>query len=270
MQEENSQRASRKSNYIDGIYNYCDRWCERCPFTSRCRNFAFGRELERCHEKGEEFNEAFWDQLFDGEEPSRVASEFLVEDESEENALENDLDFTFGEFLDRELKQEQLEDHECAKRSWNYMMALDAWQKKTKLITFDEEGHIHVMSPEGAEVKGGKESLVGLDDAFEVVWWYHHFIHVKILRALSGLYIDKDYGDDFPRDYDGSAKIALIAIDRTLAAWRLIVDTLKNVEEAKKAFTQFLVSLAVLRKRVEETFPDARAFVRPGFDTENA
>jgi predicted protein tyrosine phosphatase len=22
--------------FIPGIYNYCDRWCERCPFTSRC------------------------------------------------------------------------------------------------------------------------------------------------------------------------------------------------------------------------------------------
>jgi len=22
--------------FISGIYNYCDRWCERCNFTSRC------------------------------------------------------------------------------------------------------------------------------------------------------------------------------------------------------------------------------------------
>jgi hypothetical protein len=22
--------------FIPGIYNYCDRWCERCRFTSRC------------------------------------------------------------------------------------------------------------------------------------------------------------------------------------------------------------------------------------------
>src|SRR5829696_7236004 len=28
------------SNFISGIYNFCDRWCERCPLTSRCRVFA--------------------------------------------------------------------------------------------------------------------------------------------------------------------------------------------------------------------------------------
>ncbi len=26
--------------FIPGIHNYCDRWCERCPFSSRCRAFA--------------------------------------------------------------------------------------------------------------------------------------------------------------------------------------------------------------------------------------
>src|SRR2546430_551595 len=27
-------------NFISGIHNYCDRWCERCPFTARCRVYA--------------------------------------------------------------------------------------------------------------------------------------------------------------------------------------------------------------------------------------
>jgi hypothetical protein len=31
---------ARKDDYIDSIFNYCDRWCERCAFTSRCRSFA--------------------------------------------------------------------------------------------------------------------------------------------------------------------------------------------------------------------------------------
>src|SRR2546425_6667801 len=26
--------------FISGIYNYCDRWCERCSFTSRCLLYA--------------------------------------------------------------------------------------------------------------------------------------------------------------------------------------------------------------------------------------
>ncbi len=29
---------------ISGIYNYCDRWCERCPLTSRCLVYATEQE----------------------------------------------------------------------------------------------------------------------------------------------------------------------------------------------------------------------------------
>ncbi|MDB5210640.1 MAG: hypothetical protein JWQ30_1467, partial [Sediminibacterium sp.] len=25
-----------KEEFISGIHNYCDRWCERCTFTNRC------------------------------------------------------------------------------------------------------------------------------------------------------------------------------------------------------------------------------------------
>ena len=30
---------------ISGIYNYCDRWCEKCSYTNRC--LLFKREAER-------------------------------------------------------------------------------------------------------------------------------------------------------------------------------------------------------------------------------
>ena len=29
-----------RGNYIDFISSYCDRWCERCPFTERCSAYA--------------------------------------------------------------------------------------------------------------------------------------------------------------------------------------------------------------------------------------
>src|SRR5262245_58416083 len=31
---------AKDPNFISGIYNYCDRWCERCAFTSRCFLYA--------------------------------------------------------------------------------------------------------------------------------------------------------------------------------------------------------------------------------------
>jgi hypothetical protein len=40
-----------EGGFIPGVYNYCDRWCERCPFTGRCRVFAdeAEHEFERDH-----------------------------------------------------------------------------------------------------------------------------------------------------------------------------------------------------------------------------
>lgn len=35
-----------RDGFIIGIHDYCDRWCERCAFTHRCRQFADERQLE--------------------------------------------------------------------------------------------------------------------------------------------------------------------------------------------------------------------------------
>ena len=35
-----------RDGFILGIFNYCDRWCQRCAFTNRCRVFADTAEIE--------------------------------------------------------------------------------------------------------------------------------------------------------------------------------------------------------------------------------
>jgi hypothetical protein len=35
-----------RDDFIVGIFNYCDRWCERCAFTGRCRLFADENKVE--------------------------------------------------------------------------------------------------------------------------------------------------------------------------------------------------------------------------------
>ena len=60
-----------------------------------------------------------------------------------------------------------------------------------------------------------------------------------------------------------SAKVALIAIDRSIAAWGQIY---KHFPEHTNDILDILVHLDRLRRKTETTFPNARAFVRPGFD----
>jgi len=40
LDKEDIFRLAGDPRFIPGIYNYCDRWCERCPFTSRCLTYA--------------------------------------------------------------------------------------------------------------------------------------------------------------------------------------------------------------------------------------
>lgn len=105
-----------------------------------------------------------------------------------------------------------------------------------------------------------------LTDAVEVIQWYHMFIGVKIARAVGHDEFDDEDGDEQQGengDALGSAKIALIAMDRSLAAWARLRE---HLSEDADAIIDLLVQLDRLRRKVELHFPAARAFVRPGWD----
>ena len=127
------------------------------------------------------------------------------------------------------------------------------------------------------------EDDIDISDAIEVIRWYQFFVAAKVFRALMGLdermtdddlVVDEIFTDteldedemDFDvvgYDSDGSAKIALIAIDRSSSAWRVIQSSLPEKADSIKPM---LVELERLRRAAEQTFPQARDFIRPGFD----
>jgi hypothetical protein len=105
-----------------------------------------------------------------------------------------------------------------------------------------------------------------IGDALEVIQWYQHQIYVKLMRALmqDDFELLDDDGKPFPKDSDGSAKVALIATDRSIAAWGTLRE---HFPEKTDEILDLLVHLDRLRRQTEQQFPDARSFVRPGFDT---
>ena len=66
-----------------------------------------------------------------------------------------------------------------------------------------------------------------LSEFVDVIRWYQHFIYVKLSRAIGSRANEELETDEemraFPKDSEGSAKIALIAMDRSIAA--LVGDT---------------------------------------------
>jgi hypothetical protein len=89
------------------------------------------------------------------------------------------------------------------------------------------------------------------------------------MRSVRGtLGDDSEFEDEeYPKDSDGSAKVALIAIERSMAAWTHMHTHFPSHQDQ---ILDILNQLDRLRKRVETIFPEARNFVRPGFDETNS
>ena len=105
-----------------------------------------------------------------------------------------------------------------------------------------------------------------LGEVVGVLLWYQYFIAAKINRGVGGI-IDFDGNEDTDElndpqsDANGSIKIALIAIERSLLAWTFLL----NADNA--AFIRpFIQMLEELKQMAETRFPYARDFIRPGFD----
>src|SRR5688572_13257745 len=63
MRRQTLTQLASNPDLISGIYNYCDRWCERCPFTSRCLVFATEAEDHQPSKDQDAANAAFWKEL---------------------------------------------------------------------------------------------------------------------------------------------------------------------------------------------------------------
>ena len=62
---------------------------------------------------------------------------------------------------------------------------------------------------------------------------------------------------------NGSAKIALIAMERSLSAW----DVIRNLlPETTDDMLDLLVVISKLRSGLQRIFPKTHLFIRPGFD----
>jgi hypothetical protein len=244
---------------IPGIYNYCDRWCERCIFTSRCA--VFESEQGAQPDQLDMANKAFWERL---SENFSKAKEML-----QKKAEELGIDLTETEAATEayELKKAevklQTQNHIIIKLAREYGLFARKWLKTQpgmleKLERLKEEITIGVESQEG--VKTQTETI---KDCLAVIQWYNTFIEVKFMRALAGK-IENSFPDaDFQRDYDGSAKIGIIAVERSMQAWARLFALLPDEED------HFLRALSLLEKLKTSAlieFPEAMKFIRPGFD----
>jgi hypothetical protein len=241
--------------FISGIHNYCDRWCQRCTMTSRCSIFV-PEELESG--AGTELDqEELWRPVMENLELAGI----LLHEMAEEAGIDLDaLVDAEGDVRDVPKPDFHILVHSASKyrdgvRRWLEALEGPLAERRKQ----GKRGERRRLRP------AGQVSLEAqIDDWLEIVLWYHTLIPPKLHRAVQPDPLEGMEGmEDFPRDADGSAKVALISMDRSLAAW---IGLLEAAPEAKEEILGFIQQLERLRRATEWTFPDARAFVRPGFD----
>lgn len=229
--------------FIPGIHNYCDRWCERCTFTARCR--VADAESAMTDEERDIENEEFWRSLAN----IFADAQTLLAEKAEEMGIEVEPvdDEKFARYKERE--EEFVENQELTRLAQKY------WKESRKTLEETDEWLIFSSLDEDAQ-----------NEMLSILHWYQFFISTKIQRGFQGLVdfdgnYDEEELNDSQSDANGSIKIAMIAVERSIMAWTALM-TAENSANIKPQISL----LENIKQKAETKFPNAQDFVRPGFD----
>ncbi|MCH8326450.1 MAG: hypothetical protein IIB83_07820 [Bacteroidetes bacterium] len=245
-----------KKKYIDGIFNYCDRWCEKCKFTSNCRLFSTESKIYT------------YEIMNDGKLPN--ADDIInFNIDTSENANNNFDDFDLNEedAFDIEVEEDDLIDR--IKENKEYEIEKLADKYFNKAYSFIKSLDNKFNFAESVNQKKKEPGFQILFDNIEIVSWYHMFIMVKIKRAVGGkkkLKIGMDEFENEISNYDmnGSAKIAAIAVKESQKALNILLSHLKDYSSE---IEEMMILLGKILNQLDVEFPDYKNFERPGFDT---
>jgi len=245
-----------RENFIPGIYNYCDRWCERCPFTHRCQNFQDQPNLKMFEENFDEqdFLEAIQDSLRNAVKilEDTVKEKGLDWDEIENSSATENFSFDDPNYTHAQRVLQE--------KSKQYYLKANEWLEVNENILKEKEAEINQKNKLGINVDQEANELT---EAFDFIYHYLHFIHTKIKRATNGLHDSWIMEQPIQNDANGTAKVTLIAVERSIRGWGIIRNA---IPESEDEVLQFLVMLSQILKGIKKEFPKVDEFIRPGFD----
>ena len=228
--------------FISSIYNYCDRWCDRCSMTDSCRLFADEKEQQLTDEEQDIRNTAFWNRISENFSEAMIK---LEEMSSEMGINLDDLPPAPPRIVPEIHK-------ELINQATQYGIEVNKWLNE--LFDYFEES----LKLNGENRQVLFDSVI---DFCEVLRWYSMQIGVKISRASRR---DEDEEEStYTYDQNGSAKVAILGLERSIVAF---TEILKKIPQYEDPILVFLAKLAIIKQEVNHLFPGAASFKRPGFD----
>ncbi len=262
-----------EGDFIPGIYNYCDRWCERCIYTDKCRLFATENIIKeditkkKEQEQSIERNKSFWNRIH------KIIEE--VEDLYDEpDVTEDDATIPlFGKSEEDEEAEEAMKEYEAfrnkaaqhplTKAASDYSTRAYQWFKQREGTL---KQHYNQTTKEFRVTCQGitdKEVLQKLTGAVEIILWYEFQLSIKIKRAFTSLNQEEaepEFFEGIQKDSEGSARVALIGINRSISSWSYL---LHHLETERESIRPMIKTLMQLKMKMEQNFPGAMNFKWP-------
>jgi hypothetical protein len=226
--------ASLDAALIPGIYNYCDRRCGRCRFTARCLVFR-----TRSADPGDTA-----DRL---PMPEMLAEAFARTFELlRMSAVHMGLDPAILEAEDAAERgpDDALEDP-LVRRGRDYAHA-----------TFRIAQALAPL----LEARGDPDLVEAVHDVASL----STTVASKLYRAVIGAHGGE--ASEVQSDSNGSAKCARLFIADSIRAWRVLMEAGRAAADGVPA--RLVAELQAIDAAVLQRFPNAMAFIRPGFDTD--
>ena len=222
---------------IPGIYNYCDGRCPRCSFTEQCLTFLDNRELESAVDSStvaEMVSTSLRRTLTILTEVARREEIDLgdIANGADAGAIQDDRERDARDPLAVSARQ-------YAELAWRITRAL-----------------------EPVVAQRGDPAVI---EAVDTIGWFSTLIGAKIRRAVCGQSDGCEDPHAVQTDHNGSAKVALLGIAESRAAWAVLMEAGKATADGVPA--QAVRMLDELDRDLRARFPRATEFVRPGFES---
>jgi len=256
---------------ISGIYNYCDRWCEKCLYTNRCLLFKQEAEREIKHllkdeneSDSEHYSKLLADELEDAEKlfsQNPDTEDFLdsLDDDEDfdfDEEGENDED-DFEEFLD-----ENKTDSDDKKKEFNPLIHL------TEEMFKEQDTYYNVIKahfPDEVEKYNPEDPLI---KNLQILSWYVPQITVKMRMCFWGKKQSEKAKSKLSKEIEEemlnvSSRIVYLGINNILTALNELRTLRKEIETET---VLFISTLKIIRQMFLDEFPKAETYKRPYFD----